>query len=119
MDEEIGKITSERCDLISLYLPSGIGISETIKQLYSERKLATTIKDDLTSSNVQKALDKLIEAVSSFETITGNGLIIFVSKDVYHHTIPKTPLKQRIYWCDRKFKIINEDVTQLGRVADF
>lgn len=62
--------------LVSLYLPSGIALTQVNDHLNHELKTANNIKDKNTSKNVSIALKSIISKLKTTQ-IPVNGMIVF------------------------------------------
>lgn len=64
-------------ELISLYIPSDKQISDVTNHLREEYGQASNIKSELSSNNVQGALDSLLARLKSLNKIPENGIVYF------------------------------------------
>jgi peptide chain release factor subunit 1 len=99
-------------ELISIYVPAGYQITEEISRLRQEHSESGNIKSKSTRTNVQSAIDKIIQYLRLFRETPKNGLVVFcgnISKnagkvDIELFSIePPLPLKVNIYRCDSTF----------------
>jgi peptide chain release factor subunit 1 len=101
-------------ELISIYVPAGYQISEEIGKLREEHSQSSNIKSKSTRTNVQSAIDKIVQYLKLFRATPENGLVVFcgnISKnpgkvDIELFSIePPIPIKINIYRCDSTFLI--------------
>ncbi len=106
------QIRGSGTELISIYVPAGYQISEEISKLRQEHSESGNIKSKSTRTNVQGAIDKIIQYLKLFRETPKNGLVVFcgnISKnqgktDIELFSIePPLPLKINIYRCDSTF----------------
>ena len=99
-------------ELISIYVPAGYQISEEIAKLRQEHSESGNIKSKSTRTNVQSAIDKIIQYLKLYRETPKNGIVVFagnVSKnagkvDIELFSIePPLPMKVNIYRCDSTF----------------
>ena len=99
-------------ELISVYIPAGYQLSEETNKLKQEHSSSGNIKSKSTRTNVQSALDKILQYLKLFRETPKNGIAIFagnISKDQSKINIelfsmePPVPLKVNIYRCDSTF----------------
>jgi peptide chain release factor subunit 1 len=112
---EIKRLKSVRgsgTELISVYIPAGYQLSEETSRLRQEHSQSGNIKSKSTRTNVQSALDKILQYLKLFKETPKNGIAIFagnISKDQSKINIelfsmePPVPLKVNIYRCDSTF----------------
>ncbi len=115
--KEIKRLKSVRgygTELISIYVPAGYQISEEVAKLRQEHSESGNIKSKSTRTNVQSAIDKILQYLKLYRQTPKNGLVVFagnVSKDQGKIDIelfsiePPMPLKVNIYRCDSSFLI--------------
>jgi peptide chain release factor subunit 1 len=99
-------------ELISIYVPAGYQISDEIAKLREEHSQSSNIKSKSTRTNVQSAIDKIVQYLKLFRETPQNGLAVFcgnISKnqgkiDIELFSIePPIPIKVNIYRCDSTF----------------
>jgi len=109
---EIEKIRGRHTELVSVYVPAGGNIYDTINQLANEKGTASNIKSKATRKNVLTALDKIISQLRMFKQTPPNGLVVFsgnVSQVEGKEDIriwsfePPLKMQQKLYWCDQQF----------------
>jgi peptide chain release factor subunit 1 len=115
MIKEIKRLKSIRgagTELISVYIPAGYQLSEETNRLRQENSSSSNIKSKSTRTNVQGALEKIIQYLKLYRETPKNGLVIFagnISKDQSKDNIelfsmePPMPMKVNIYRCDSTF----------------
>ncbi|MDP2628665.1 MAG: peptide chain release factor aRF-1 [Nanoarchaeota archaeon] len=110
--EELEQYKGRQTELISVYVPSGYDVNSVQKQLEAERATAKNIKSASTKKNVVDALDKIVRFLKTFKKTPENGLAVFCGNisgvpgesDLRLWDIePPTPLKNRLYRCDKEF----------------
>ncbi len=113
--KEMKRLSSVRgsgTELISLYIPPGTQISDVTGKLRDEHGQASNIKSKTTKTNVQSAIDKIMQYLKLFKQPPKNGLAIFcgnISNEQAKPNIdlfsiePEQPLKTNIYRCDSQF----------------
>ena len=109
---ELAKHKGRQTELISVYISAGYDINPVQKQLEAEKSTAKNIKSTSTRKNVVDALEKIVRHFKTFKRTPENGLAVFcgnVSKiegqsDMQLWSVePMTPLKIRLYRCDKEF----------------
>jgi peptide chain release factor subunit 1 len=99
-------------ELITIYIPPGYPISETVGKLKEEYGQSSNIKSKSTKQNVQSAIDKIIQYLKQYRETPKNGLAIFcgnISPDAAKTDIelfamePPLPINQNMYRCDSAF----------------
>jgi peptide chain release factor subunit 1 len=112
---EIKRLRSVRgsgTELISVYIPAGYQLSDETNKLRQEHSQSGNIKSKSTRTNVQSALDKILQYLKLYRETPKNGIAIFagnISKDQSKVNIelfsmePPVPLKVNIYRCDSTF----------------
>ena len=110
--EELENYKGRHTELISVYIPAGYDAVSVQKQIEAEKSTAKNIKSTSTRKNVVDALDKIVRYIKDLKRNPENGIAIFcgnVSKiegqdDLQLWIIePPTPLKSRLYRCDKEF----------------
>ncbi|MBI2139853.1 peptide chain release factor aRF-1 [Candidatus Woesearchaeota archaeon] len=110
--KELGQYKGRHTELVSVYVPQGYELVKIIQHLQQEAGTATNIKDAATRNNVIDALEKMIQHLRLFKKTPDNGLAAFSGnvaaqqgkQDYRVWSIePPTPLKTRIYRCDKQF----------------
>ncbi len=114
---EIKRLRSVRgygTELISIYVPSGFQISDEVSKLREEHSQSSNIKSKSTRTNVQSAIEKIIQYLRLFKQTPKNGLVVFCGNisdnpsktDIELFSIePPTPLNINIYRCDSTFML--------------
>jgi peptide subunit release factor 1 (eRF1) len=109
---ELEKIKGRHTELVSVYIPAGYNLYETINQLTQEKSTAENIKSKTTRKNVISALEKIIQYLKIFKQTPPNGLAVFAGnvsefegkEDIRLWAIePPEKLEAKIYWCDQVF----------------
>jgi len=123
--KEISSHRAIHTELVTVYVPVGYDMNKIIGHLYDEQSTATNIKSSGTRKNVQGALEKMIQHLKVIGKTPANGLVVFSGnvaskegKDDFKvwSLEPPTPLKTRIYRCDKTFvtemldEMIDEEV---------
>ncbi len=99
-------------ELISIYIPAGYQLSEETNRLRQEHSQSGNIKSKSTRTNVQSAIDKILQYLKLYRETPKNGLVVFagnISKEASKADIelfsmePPMPLKVNIYRCDSTF----------------
>lgn len=113
--KEIKKLKSIRgqgTQLISVYIPSGMQISDEVSKLREESGQSSNIKSKTTRTNVLSAIDKIMQYLKLYRETPKGGLAIFcgnISDVPGRESIelfsiePPLPLKVNIYRCDSTF----------------
>ena len=113
-------------EFVSVYIPQGYELTIIINHLAEEQGTAANIKSAVTRKNVQNALEKMIQHLSTVGRTPSNGLAVFAGnvaanegkQDLRAWSIePPVPLNIRIYRCDKQFVTdILEDMMAEHRV---
>jgi peptide chain release factor subunit 1 len=110
--KRLSSIRGSGTELISLYIPPGSQISDATAKLRDEHGQAANIKSKTTRTNVQGAIDKIMQYLKLYRQPPKNGLAIFCGNisseqakpDIELFSIdPPQPLKVNIYRCDSTF----------------
>jgi len=125
LTNKLKNIRGSGTELISLYIPAGYPLTEVMNKLRSEYGQAGNIKSKTTRSNVQDAIDKILNHLKYYKKTPQNGLAIFcgnISKDPGKVDIelfaiePLFPLNVSIYRCDSEFLL--EPLLEQGKVKE-
>ncbi len=110
--KELEDVRGRHTELVTVYIPAGANLQETINMLRQEYSLAQNVKDKTVRKNVMAALDKIIYHLQFYKVTPKNGLAVFcgnVSKkegvsDIRLWSIePPEKLTTKIYRCDQVF----------------
>jgi peptide chain release factor subunit 1 len=110
--KELAGYKGRHTELVSVYVPSGYDLNAIINHLQEEQGTAGNIKSKQTKTNVQDALERMIQHLKGIGRTPGNGLAAFSGNvaeqegrsDVKIWSLePPIPLKQRLYRCDKEF----------------
>ncbi len=111
---ELGKIKGRHTELVSVYVPAGASLTDSINQLKNEQGTAENIKSKATRKNVVGALEKAVQHLKLYKKTPENGLALFsgnVSEqegvtDIKIWAIePPEKLEIKLYWCDQVFRL--------------
>lgn len=112
--KQLRRIRGQGTELISVYIPSGYAIAETMGKLREEANQSSNIKSKATRTHVGAAIDKILSYLKLFRETPPNGLAIFCGnisdvpgKDVIElfSIEPPLPLKVSVYRCDSDFML--------------
>lgn len=112
MLKELKKIRGRHTELVSVYVPAGGNLLDSISQLKNEQSTAGNIKSKATRKNVVDALEKIIQHLRTFKKTPENGLVVFggnISEvegrpDVKVWSFePPEKMNTKLYWCDQVF----------------
>ena len=115
MLREIKRLKSIRgygTELVSVYIPAGFNIAEEMSKLREESSQSSNIKSKSVRSNVQAALDKIMQYLKLYRETPKNGIAVFAGNisdnpgkvDIELFSMePPIPLKVNIYRCDSVF----------------
>lgn len=110
--KELSDYRGRGTELVTVYIPAGYELSAIINHLQDEQGTAGNIKSKQTRTNVQDALERMIQHLKLFKATPTNGLAAFSGNvaeregqsDVKVWSIePPLPLNQRLYRCDKEF----------------
>ena len=111
--KELSQLRGQGTELVSLYIPPKYPVNEITSQLSSEASQAANIKSKQTRTNVQGALQRIIQYLKAINyKLPENGLAVFsgnLSRDAGSDKIqlfsiePPKALRSRIYQCDSRF----------------
>ncbi|MFH1365446.1 MAG: LAGLIDADG family homing endonuclease [archaeon] len=99
-------------EFISVYIPAGYDVNAVQRQLEAEKSTAKNIKSTSTRKNVTDALEKIVRHLKGLKRTPENGLALFCGNvsqidsqdDLQLWDVePPTPLKVRMYRCDKDF----------------
>lgn len=111
---ELEKYKGRHTELVSVYIPAGYDMNKIINHLSQEQGTATNIKSTATRKNVIAALEKMIQHLKVVGKTPEHGLAVFsgnIAEREGQENIkvwsvdPPTPLKTRIYRCDKTFQL--------------
>jgi peptide chain release factor subunit 1 len=111
---ELRSIKGRHTELVTVYIPAGAAIFDTINQLRNEQGTAENIKSKSTRKNVVDALEKILQHLKLYKQTPANGLAIFAGNvsetegqtDLRIWAVePPEQLKAKRYWCDQKFML--------------
>ncbi len=117
MLREIKRLKSVRgygTELITVYIPAGFNLAEETGKLREEHSQSGNIKSKSVRTNVQSALDKILQYLKLYRETPKNGLAIFCGNvsdnpgkvDIELFSMePPLPLKVNIYRCDSTFML--------------
>lgn len=112
--KRLGSIRGAGTELISVYVPAGGSISDMVAQLRSEHSQSGNIKSKSTRTNVQTAIEKIMQHLKLYRSAPKNGIAVFCGNissmqakpDIELFSIePPSPLKAKIYRCDSQFML--------------
>ncbi len=112
MIKELKSIRGKHTELVSVYVPAGGNLIDSISQLKEEQGTASNIKSKGTRKNVLAALDKIIQHLRLFRATPKNGLVVFSGnaspvegrEDIRLWSLePAEKLETKVYWCDQVF----------------
>ncbi len=115
MMRELKRLKSIRgsgTELISLYIPAGAQISDETNRLREESSSSSNIKSKTTRTNVQSAIEKIIQYLKLFRVTPPNGMAVFCGNisdtpgkdDIELFSMePPFQLKVNLYRCDSTF----------------
>lgn len=110
--ETLKKCRGRHTELISVYIPPGTMIEQTINQLAQEQGTAVNIKSKQTRTNVMDALEKIIQHLRLYKETPKHGLAVFCGnisekegqQDLELWAIePSEPVSVKMYRCDQTF----------------
>jgi len=110
--KELEAIRGRHTELVSVYVPAGGNLQDTIDTIKNEQSTASNIKSKATRNNVVDALEKIVAHLRTFRKTPPNGLAVFCGNvsenegrpDLRIWSIqPPTEMKQKLYWCDQVF----------------
>ncbi len=110
--KRLANVRGSGTELVSLYIPPGTQISDVTNKLKEEHGQAANIKSKSTRTNVQSAIDKIVQYLKLFRKPPENGLAIFCGNisseqakpDIELFSIePEQPVKTNLYRCDSQF----------------
>lgn len=111
---ELGKLRGRHTELVSVYVPAGYSLIDTINQIRNERGTAENIKSKSTRHNVVDALTKIEQHLKIYKSTPPHGVAVFAGNvadtegvsDIKLWAIePPEPLKVKMYWCDQHFEL--------------
>jgi peptide chain release factor subunit 1 len=110
--KRLSSIRGSGTELISLYVPPGSQISDATTKLREEHGQAANIKSKTTRTNVQAAIDKIMQYLKLYKQPPKNGMAIFCGNisseqakpDIELFSIePPQPIRTNAYRCDSTF----------------
>ncbi len=109
---ELGKQRARHTELITIYVPAGYNIQNSIDQIATEAGTARNIKSAQTRKNVTGALEKMLQQLRQYKKTPPHGLALFCgnvseregAEDFKIWAIePTDDIKVKIYRCDQAF----------------
>ncbi len=110
--KELEGIRGRHTELVSVYVPAGGNLIDSIDQIKSEQATASNIKSKATRKNVVDSLEKIVQHLRTFRKTPPNGLVVFCGNvsevegrpDLKLWSFePPVEMKQKVYWCDQVF----------------
>jgi peptide subunit release factor 1 (eRF1)/intein/homing endonuclease len=110
----VSAIRGRHTELVSVYVPSGGNINDSVTQIFQEKGTASNIKSKNTRKNVLTALEKIIQHLRLFKQTPPNGLVVFCGnisaiegkEDIKIWSFePPVKMTQKVYWCDQAFVV--------------
>jgi len=110
--EELEKYRGRHTELVTVYIPSGAALINTIKQIETEKSTAVNIKSKNTRKNVMDALERISRHLRIYKDTPPNGLAVFCGNisenegqpDIKIWAIePPAPINTKMYRCDQTF----------------
>ncbi len=109
---QLDKIKGRHTELVTVYIPAGASLNDTITQLKNEGSTAENIKSKPVRKNVTASLDKIIRHLQLYKKTPENGFAIFCGNisekegtadiEIWAVETPE-PIKVKMYWCDQRF----------------
>lgn len=105
-------IKGRHTELVTVYVPAGYPLIESINQLRNEQSTAENIKSKQVRKNVTTALDKIIRHLQLYKKTPEHGLAVFCGNasgkegatDIELWAIePPEEIRVKMYWCDQRF----------------
>ncbi|MDE1824968.1 MAG: peptide chain release factor aRF-1 [Candidatus Micrarchaeota archaeon] len=112
--KRLRSVRGQGTELISVYIPSGAQLFDTVGKLKEELNQSGNIKSSSTRKNVQAAIEKILSYLRLYRETPKNGLAVFcgnISKIPGREEIelfsidPPLPLKVSMYRCDSDFML--------------
>ncbi len=109
---ELRNIKGRHTELVTVYIPAGAALIETVNQLRNEQGTAENIKSKSTRKNVVDALERILQYLKLYKQNPPNGLALFCGNvsetegqtDLRIWVVePPEELKAKRYWCDQRF----------------
>lgn len=110
--KHLDSIKGRHTELVSVYVPAGGNLQDTVDQVKNEQSTASNIKSKATRKNVVDALEKIVQHLRTFRKTPKNGLAVFAGNasetegrpEIKVWSVePPEEMKQKIYWCDQVF----------------
>jgi peptide chain release factor subunit 1 len=118
--ETLKKQRGRHTELITVYIPPGTMIEQTINQLLQDQGTASNIKSKQTRKNVVDALEKIVQHLRLYKQTPPHGLAVFcgnISQNEGQQDLeiwaiePSEPVSVKMYRCDQTF--VTEPLEQL------
>lgn len=110
--KELDAVRGRHTELVTVYVPAGGNLQDSIDQVKSEGSTASNIKSKATRKNVVDALEKITQHLRTFRKTPPNGLAVFCGNvsesegaaDLKLWSMePPVEMRQKLYWCDQVF----------------
>lgn len=111
----LGKIKGRHTELVSVLIPAGANLADTVSMLRSEMSTSENIKSKSVRNNVTSAIEKIIRHITTYYKATPpNGLAVYCGNvsekegvaDIQLFAIePPEPLRAKLYWCSQQFEL--------------
>ncbi len=110
--KELLSLKGRHTEFVSVYVPAGYDLNAIINHLQEEQGTAGNIKSKQTRTNVQGALERMIQHLKVVAKTPENGLVAFSGniaerEGQYDLRVwalePPIPIKLRLYRCDKEF----------------
>ncbi|MBI4015951.1 MAG: peptide chain release factor 1 [Candidatus Aenigmarchaeota archaeon] len=112
--KELSTLRGRHTELVSLYVPAGSSLNDTMNLLSNEISLTQNVKSKEVRKNVISALTKVVQHLKLYKQNPPNGLVVFCGNVSEHEGVtdikiwaiePPEPVKVKLYWCDQVFKL--------------
>lgn len=110
--KQLTSIKGRHTELVTVYIPAGYSIHETMATLRNEQSTAENIKSKPVRKNVTSALEKIMRHLTLYKKTPEHGVALFCGNvsendakvDIELWAIePPEPIKTKMYWCDQRF----------------
>ena len=116
--DELSKTTTDYPELITLYVPVGATLDETITFLENEKIRTNYIRADLAKVHAVDSIDRVIQRLKMYEEVPELGLILFCGvvaheddgfvgskKSIIYEVLPPKHVRKDLFMCDDHFHV--------------
>jgi len=111
---KLDSFRGKHTELVSVYIPAGYSMAQTVAQLRNEQSTSMNIKSKTVRKNVTGALERILQHLKLYRETPPNGLAVFcgnISEKVGDADLelfavePPEKINVKLYYCDQRFVV--------------